>query len=521
MKIIQNADLDERTLKGMSEDDIYWVYNGLDVCLTKEIHDALDESIDEVAAHTWRFSQSLMPPIFSMTLRGVKIDKAAREVALSQLKTEHEKVEHNLRRIVEQGIGFAPFNYRSYPQVGVLMYKVLSLKPVMKRSGDRYSPTTDRDALEKLSEYYHAQLICAHIIYLRELDKKINFLETPLDEDGRMRTSYNIAGTNTGRLSSKASDFGTGTNQQNIERALRRMFVADDGMKFCNIDLEQADSRNVGARIWDTFVEKEGEDYAGAYLNACESGDLHTSVCRMAWRNLDWPDDRGLWRSIADRIYYREFSYRDMAKRLGHGTNFYGTPRTMALHTKTPFKIIQAFQEAYFAAFPAIGSADHNERDHNWHNSIRAQLEQFGYITTTHFRRRRHFFGRPSDGETLRAAIAYEPQSMTADEIDSAILRLFAWGRVQLLIQVHDSILFQYPEELEDEIVPQAVDLCITRMQLKRGREFYVPAEAKVGWNWADRDSTNEAGLVKWKGHDDRVRPEPADIVSWKGFLHG
>jgi len=60
-----------------------------------------------------------------------------------------------------------------------------------------------------------------------DLQKKIDILKTEIDKDGRIRTSYNIAGTNTGRLSSSFSEFGTGTNLQNIEESLRSMFVAD------------------------------------------------------------------------------------------------------------------------------------------------------------------------------------------------------------------------------------------------------------------------------------------------------
>src|SRR5204863_8193698 len=88
-----------------------------------------------------------------------------------------------------------------------------------------------------------AEPIIKHVFALRDLGKKVSFLQTAVDPDGRLRTSFNIAGTTTGRLASSYSDFGTGTNLQNVETLLRSVFVADPGMKFCNIDLEQADSR--------------------------------------------------------------------------------------------------------------------------------------------------------------------------------------------------------------------------------------------------------------------------------------
>jgi DNA polymerase I-like protein with 3'-5' exonuclease and polymerase domains len=229
----------------------------------------------------------------------------------------------------------------------------------------------------------------------------------------------------------------------------------------------------------------------------------------MAWNDLAWPEDRKGWRAIADQSAYRELSYRDMAKKLGHGTNYYGTPRTMAMHTKVDTKTIELFQQRYFAAFPVIGNYGHTPGRH-WHGWVHDQLMQYGFIETPYFKRRRYFYGRPEEDSTLREAIAYAPQSMTADEIDTGILNIWRnLPSVQLLIQVHDSILFQYPEKLEHEIVPQALNLLTIKMQLKKGREFYVPAEAKIGWNWADAHEDNPAGLTKWKGPGVDVRERP------------
>ena len=446
-----------------------------------------------------------------MTLRGALVDLRQRAETRIELEQIRKALAHNLTRVVEEGIGFAPFNYRSPPQLKKLFYEIMGFKPIKARNSNGvWAPSTGRKSLEKLSQYWSAKFLCKHILALRDLDKKLQFINTEIDADNRMRTSYNIAGTNTGRLSSSASDFGTGTNQQNIEKKLRRMFIPDPGMKFCNIDLEQADARNVGAICYQTFVETHGESYAGAYLDACESGDLHTTVCRMAWTSLPWGEDASGFRTVADQIAYRMFTYRDLSKKLGHGTNFYGTPRTMALHTQMETSIISGFQKNYFGAFPVIGSADRNKEAANWHNNVRYQLIEFGSLTTPFFNRRRFFYGRPDDDKTLREAIAYCPQSMTADEIDTAIIRLEEWGKVQLLIQVHDSILFQYPEEREEEIIPEALNLMKVIMPLKRGREFFVPLEAKMGWNWDEVSDENPFGLAYWKGpgEDRRERPE-------------
>lgn len=88
-------------------------------------------------------------------------------------------------------------------------------------------------------------------------------------------------------------------------------------------------------------------------------------------------------------------------------------------------------------------------------------------------------------------------------------------GRVQVLLQVHDSILFQYPEEMEDEILGLMMPLIEAPIPLERGLELIIPAEAKVGWNWSDAKADNPDGLIKYKGHDNRRRSSqpPASIL--------
>lgn len=489
-----------------------WIYNGFDAAVTYEVRDALLPQFDACSRATYDFSLAMQGPIMEMTLRGLLVDQNRRGKMLHTIVQDIDRLNEQLTSIVRDGVGYpvtTPNWWRSNTQLQELFYKVMGLNPVKKRNANGiYAPTVNRDAIEKLTVNFYAEPICRHILVLRDLDKKRQFLETGIDPDGRFRYGFNIAGTNTGRLSSSESDFGTGSNSQNVGRSLRQIFAADPGMKFCNVDLEQADSRNLGAMCWNNFREEHG-DIIGRYLDACESGDLHTFVCKMANAELPWPEDQKGWRAIADEIAYRDFSHRDMAKRLGHGTNFYGTPPTMAMHTKIPVQNVREFQSNYFRGFPEIPLL------HEW---VKRQLIEYSSITTP-FGFRRHFFGRPTEDSTIREAIAFGPQSMTAKEINIGTLALFAANRVQLLVQVHDSILFQYPEELEDKIVPWAVETVKAPLELKFGRKFIVPTEAKVGWNWGDENTDpkkgllNPDGLVKYKGHDNRKRTESPRIT--------
>jgi DNA polymerase-1 len=161
----------------------------------------------------------------------------------------------------------------------------------------------------------------------------------------------------------------------------------------------------------------------------------------------------------------------------------------MSRETKIPQHLIESFQPKYLSAFPAFKE---------WWRYVEAQLRSVHQLTTI-LGRQRYFFGNARDPDIIRAAVAYEPQSVTADTIDRGILKLWKSNLpIQILLQVHDSVLFQFPEEMEDEIVPKALKMIEQDVQLKGGRTFRIPAEAKVGYNWSD-DEDDERALKKWK----------------------
>lgn len=495
-RIIDTSTLTPERLRGMTQDDSYWVYNGLDCCVTEEILQQLLPQLDDTTRPTYEFSKALQAPVLEMSMRGILVNQNTRRKIMDKFRKQLHQLEQQLDAIVGEGIG-VPLNWRSPKQLGELLYDIMGLPEQKKRNTNGiFARTTGREALENLGVHFLAEPLVNHLLLLRDIGKALGFLETGIDPDGRMRTNFNIAGTNTGRFASSASDYGTGTNLQNVARDLRRVFVADPGMKFANLDLEQADSRNLGALMWEIFVDELGETEAGKYLDACEAGDLHTFVCKMCNPQLPWGTNTD--RAVADTVVYRDKTFRDASKVLGHGSNYLGTPRTMAKHTKFPINLVTTFQGKYFGAFPAIPK---------YHTFVRDAVRDYASLTTL-FGRRRFFFGRHNDDSTIREATAYSPQSMTADEINTGIMNLWQANRVQLLVQVHDSILFQFPEHLENEIIPWALENLRAPLLLKHDRKFVVPTEAKTGWNWGDVNEENPDGLKKWKNGDERKRTE-------------
>ena len=502
MPYIQTEDLRPGQLDAERQ---HQVYCGLDTCVTHEVHTELNRLFNHPPA-IYSFERALQAPYLEIMQRGFAVDTTSREMASRSLRARIIELSIILNEYAVATWG-KPVNPRSPAQLKDFFYTAMGLPEIwISQKGER-KLSTNRETLEKLEErYLYARPIISCILSIRDLAKQLEVFETDIDSDGRFRTSYNIAGTETGRPSSSSNAFGTGGNAQNISPALRYVFVADPGWKLGVIDLEQVEARDVG---W--FCGVLFGDWA--FLNSCESGDLHTNNAKLVWPELPWTGHPAQDRKIADRGFYREFSYRDMAKRGSHLSNYMGTAWTMARSLKIPPKVAEEFQSRYCrganCAYPALS------RYWQW---IAEQLQTTNHLTTP-FGRERHFFGRPGDDTTLREAIAFLPQSTTADRMNLGLWRVWKhMPQVQLLGQGFDSIIFQFREGEEDRVLPEALERI--RVELSdpaSGRKYVVPGEAKIGWNWGaagfEEDSAhslrntpgrkpprlNPEGLVKWK----------------------
>lgn len=458
------------------------VYCGLDTTITFEVLEAIQGLFNEEPP-TYSFARALQAPALEMMLRGFRVDEFERQKGITVLKARLSKLQAILNQL-SFPVWDKPLNARSPKQLIEFFYRAMHLPEIWTSKKGVRKLSMDREALEKLEIHFHAMPIVATILGIRENSKRLEVLETEVDLDGRMRTSYNIAGTETGRWSSSSSSTGSGTNLQNVTAELRNIFIPDPGYILVGFDLEQAESREVGWKHGVLFND-------WTYYNACLAGDLHTTTAKLVWPDLGWTGEAKADRALAEQPFYRHFSYRDMAKRGGHGTSYYGTPFTMARHLKVPQKFMVDFQAGFFTAYPAF------KRSFQW----TAQQLQTTHVLTTYFGRERQFFGRPGDDTTLREAIAFEPQSTTADRLNLILWRIWKHmgTRVQILAQVHDAFYFQVPLTTNlDALIPEALshfDIPISHS----GRTHSVPGEAKVGFNWGNQSSSNPDGLRKWR----------------------
>lgn len=495
--------------KPLSHTDSYHVYNGLDCLLTFEIFEAVSPQLTSRpdAQLTYNFERGMQAPALYMMRRGFKVDAYERRVGIDYLEKLKLRLESILNRYAN-AIWGKPLNANSPKQLKAFLYGAMGLPPVELSFKGVRRVTTNREALEKCQDYFHALPVVLCILAIRDHGKRLSVLRSEIDSDSRMRTSYNVAGTETGRWSSSANVFGGGTNLQNITPELRRMFVADDGQKLCYLDLEQAESWVTGLLVWATVGDE-------SFLHAIRSGDLHTFVARMVWPSL-------ADKSAAEQIFYRHFSFRDMSKRGGHASNYLIKPPTMSRHLHIPVPICRSFQDTYYAKFPGLP---------RWHQWTATEI-QTQHRLVTPLGTLRHFFGRAGDDATLREAVAHVPQHCVGLILNLILWRMWKAG-LDILAQIHDAVVFQYPETADEaRVISSAlaltsVPLTVSGMwkneysnpalppsNIGETRTIIIPAECKIGWNWADEEiktsrgkMKNPEGLRKWKGSpDDRRR---------------
>lgn len=488
--------------KPLSATTQYHVYNGLDCLLTFEIFEAVAPqlAVRPDAQLTYNFERGMQAPALAMMRRGFKVDAYERRRGIETLEVLKTRLESILNRYAN-AIWGRPLNANSPKQLNAFLYGAMGLPPVELSFRGVRRVTTNREALEKLQDYFHALPVVLCILAIRDVGKRLSVLRSEIDGDSRMRTSYNVAGTETGRWSSSANVFGGGTNFQNITPELRRMFVADDGKKLCYLDLEQAESWVTGLCVWATVGDE-------SFLTAIRSGDLHTSVAKMVWPSLTSKAD-------AEQTFYRHFSYRDMAKRGGHASNYLVKPPTMSRHLHIPRHICETFQQTYYGKFPGI------PRWHQW----TATTIQRDHKLITPLGNARHFFGRAGDDATLREAVAHVPQSTVGLILNLILWRMWKAG-FDVLAQIHDAVVFQFDDApgVEQSVLKQALSLtsvpitmpglwinehdnpALPPTNLGESRTIIIPAECKVGWNWADFEIKtsrgkirNPDGLRKWR----------------------
>jgi len=402
------------------------------------------------------FNMSMLAPLLYMELRGLRYDSA-------EAKNLHA-IEHIKLTEIEQQMAIRcgePLNPNSPKQCCRILYDVLNF-PVQhpkKKSGfgfDKTKRTADVSAILKLAKTYKDPLLF-QILSWRHHDGRRSDLEITSDPDGRVRCSYNVVGTDTGRLSCQKSPTDSGMNLQTVTSSLRKLFLADDGYHFFQCDLAGADGWTVAAHT------KQLGDHAMYldYMHGLKPAKILALLYKYGPQINKASRDHLLELSKEITEKGEEGWLYFACKRVQHGTNYLLGKDTMSkqiLHDSfkklgraidVDPKECAKLQGLYLSRYFGVPY---------WQNKIKQLIATTGELpcASGHVRR---FFGRPSDNTTYQAAVAHEPQANTTYATNRAILALWADPDnrrpdgsliIEPLHQVHDAVLGQFPIELTD-----------------------------------------------------------------------
>lgn len=360
----------------------------------------------------------LVPVIARMETRGVKVDRER----LSALSAEFSGQIGELETVIH-GLAGAPFTIGSPKQLGDVLFERMGIKGGRKGKSGVYS--TDVNELERIAADKDSPgaEIAARVLDWRQLTKLKNTYTDALQNEinprtGRVHTSYSLTGAQTGRLSSTEPNLQNIPIRTEVGRQIRDAFVAEPGNVILAADYSQIELR-LAAHMADVPALK------AAFANG---DDIHSLTAMELFGEVN-RDTRGRAKTINFAILY--------------GISRWGLAGRLDVSADEA----QAMIDRYFDRFPGIN---------RYIAETTQAVRERGFTTTlfgrkTHFPRIRSKVQHERQGAE-RAAINAPIQGTSADIIKRAMVRmepaLAAAGlpQVQMLLQVHDELVFELPE---------------------------------------------------------------------------
>ena len=430
--------------------------------VVRRLGSALKDEVSKEGLKEWY--QSVEVPLsyilFEMEDAGVKID-------LSYVKELSQEFSERLKAIEEKLYELAGFRFnpRSPQEVGRVLFDRLRL-PRVKNTPKGEQPSTDVEVLEELRGQHP---IVEYLLQYRNLYKlKSTYLDVFLKQtslkDHRLRTTYQQTGTATGRLSSQ------NPNLQNIpvkgEEGLkiRRAFIAEEGYYLCSLDYSQ-----IELRILAHF--SQDENLISSFLRG---EDIHTkTACEVFGVK---PED------VSPEM-------RRVAKVINFGIAYGMSPFGLAKELNIDRHSAELYIKRYFERYPQVKS---------YIEEVIKFAQETGYVKTISGRKRYipEIFSPNKNLRDLgfRMAINTPIQGSAADLMKSAMVALAQEMKQKglkstILIQVHDELILEVPEEELEVVRSLAIEVMeepFPRLFLPIRLSVPIKVNFAYGRSWAD-----------------------------------
>ena len=402
-------------------------YAAEDADVTLRLWNALKPRMPaEHVATVYETLERAMPAVLArMERRGISIDRQV----LSRLSGEFAQKQGALEDEIKTLAG-EPLNPGSPKQLGDILFGKMGLAGGTKTKTGQWS--TGARELEDLAEQGHA--LPRKILDWRQVSKLRSTYTEALPTyvnptTHRVHTSYALAATSTGRLSSSEPNLQNIPIRTEEGRKIRRAFVASPGMKLVSADYSQIELRLLSEVAEVPTLRQAFKD--GVDIHAMTASEMFGVPVK------DMPSEvRRRAKAINFGIIYGISAF-GLAAQLGIDKNEAG-----------------AYIKKYFERFPGI-------RDYM--DEAREFCRANGYVLTL-FGRKCHYPDIKASNPSIRsfnerAAINARLQGSAADIIRRAMMRVEdelakAKLNAQMLLQVHDELIFEVPEDEVADTIP-------------------------------------------------------------------
>lgn len=428
----------------------------------EDAHAKLSEDIEaqKLSEVYETIEKPLIPVIDTVNAGGVLIDLPY----LKKLSKEYHQELDAIAARIHKHAG-AEFNINSPKQLGEVLYEKLDLKP----EGGRRKKTATGQLSTKESELVKmkdAHPIIEDILQYREVAKLlgtyIDAIPPLLGEDGRLRTTFSQTGAATGRFSSRDPNLQNIPIKTENGRKIRRAFVAEKGKVLAAFDYSQIELRLAAFLSGD---EKLVEIFK-------EGKDIHEQVASQMF-------------DVAPGEVTKEMRRR--AKVINFGILYGMGVNALKTNLAVERAEAQEYLNHYFETFSGLAE---------YLDKTKAEAARLGY-TMTHFGRKRFFPGLKSKLPFVRAqaermAINAPMQGTQADMIKLAMVQIqriidteFS-GKVAMVLQIHDELMFEVDEKVLDAFAPRVIEAMESILTEEDTGGVPIIVTGEAGPNWAE-----------------------------------
>ena len=433
-------------------------YAAEDADITLRLHRALKPRLvtERMSTIYETIERPLVQVVGEMELAGIRCDRAVLERLSGEFAGRLETLEAEIH-----GLAGHPFNVGSPKQLGEVLFDEMGIDPGPKgKKGKTGAWSTHSDVLEPLAAQGHT--IAEKVVDWRQLSKLKGTYTDALvgqinERTGRVHTSYSLAATNTGRMSSNDPNLQNIPIRTEEGRKIRYAFVAEKGHKLISVDYSQIELRLV-AVIAGIGALKQ------AFLDGLDIHALTASqVFGVPMEDMT-PEIRRRAKAINFGIIY--------------GISAFG----LANQLKIPQSEARDFITQYLERFAELKT---------WMQDTKIRCRELGHVETL-FGRKCHIPTIKDPNPARRAfaerqAINAPIQGTAADIIKRAMCRLptaldRAGLKSRILLQVHDELLFEAPEDEAEKTAEVAREV----MEGAAHLEIPLVAESGIGDSWAE-----------------------------------